>query len=425
MTEQNSTPVAPAALALSGDPAAWGRVGEDGTVFVRTAEGEKAVGSYPGKTHAEALEYFVRKFETLAAEVALTGARIRSGAMVPEDAARAISKLRNQVTSINAVGDLASLAAAVDEMAPLIEERKVLVAAEKAAAREAARAKKEAIVAEAEEVAAKDAWKASGDRLKVLLDEWKKVPRIDKKGDEELWKRFSAARNGFDKRRRAHFAVLDQQRTAVSSAKEKLVAEAEALATSKEWLATARKFKSLMDQWKSAGRGAKADDDKLWARFKAAQDAFFAAKKADLEQREASYSANKATKQALLTEIESLLPVKDGKAARKSFRSLMDRWEKAGPVARSDKEKYDARINVVQSAIKEAEQVEWRRTDPTAKARAADAVRQLEEAIANYEAQATKAAAAGNEKKAIAAREAAAARREWLAEAQKTLSEFA
>ena len=51
-----------AASALIGDPSAFGRVGEDGTVFVRTSSGEKAVGSYPGKSPEEALNYFVRKF---------------------------------------------------------------------------------------------------------------------------------------------------------------------------------------------------------------------------------------------------------------------------------------------------------------------------------------------------------------------------
>jgi hypothetical protein len=414
-----------AAQALSADPALWGRVAEDGTVYVRTADGERAVGSYPGKSAEEALEYFVRKFSTLAAEVALTGARIRSGALTPDDAAAAVAKLRHQVSTINAVGDLAALAAAVEEMSPLVEERRTVVAAEKAAIREEARVRKVAIVEEAEVVAAKDAWKASGDRLKQLLDEWKKVPRLDRATDEELWKRFSAARNGFDKRRRQHFTTLDAAHNEVRAAKEALAEEAERLATSKDWVATARRFKVLMDQWKAAGRGSKKDDDRLWNRFKAAQDAFFAAKNADLEQREASYSKNLETKSALIVEIEALLPVSDPKAARRAMRTLAEKWEKAGPVARKDKEKLDARFNVVSAAIREAEQVEWRRTDPAARARAEDAVRQLQDAIANYEKQEAKANAAGDEKKAQAAREAAAARREWLAEAEKTLSEFA
>ena len=61
MTEQinpgsiNITPAnASAASALIGDPSKFGRVAEDGTVYVRTSNGETAVGSYPGKTPEEA-----------------------------------------------------------------------------------------------------------------------------------------------------------------------------------------------------------------------------------------------------------------------------------------------------------------------------------------------------------------------------------
>jgi hypothetical protein len=416
---------APAAAALTSDPALWGRVAEDGTVFVRTTEGERSVGSYPGKSAEEALAYFVRKYETVAAEVALTSARVKSGAMTPDDATAAISRLRQQVASLNAVGDLASLAAAVEEMTPLIDKRREVVAAEKAAAREVSRQRKTHIVEEAEIVAAKDAWKVSGDRLKELLDEWKKIPRIDKASDEELWKRFSSARNGFDKRRRQHFATLEAQHAEVFATKERLTLEAESLANSRDWVATARRFKVLMDQWKAAGRGKKKDDDRLWARFKGAQDAFFAAKNADLEKRETNYAKALEAKTALIVEVEALLPISDAKSARKAFRTLSDKWEKAGAVSRADKERLDGRYNVVATAIREAEQSEWRRTDPAARARAEDAVRQLEEAIANYEKQADKAATAGDEKKAQTARDAAAARREWLAEAQKTLAEFA
>jgi hypothetical protein len=423
---ETASPVRPAAtaVALSEDPHTFGRVADDGTVYVKTPEGERAVGSYPGKTHEEALAYFVRKFETVAAEVALTAARVRSGAMTPEDASSAVARLRIQTAAMNAVGDLAALAAAVEEISPLVEERKSVAAAEKAAAREVARARKEEIVAEAEKVAATDAWKVSGDRLKELLDEWKKVARLDRKGDEELWKRFSTARNGFDKRRRAHFAALDAQRSAVTAKKEALASEAETLATSREWVSTARRFKTLMDQWKAAGRGSKQDDERLWNRFKTAQDAFFAAKNADLEKREISYGQAKEIKLGLLTEAEALLPITDAKQARKALRGIQDRWEKAGSVAKTDKEKFDSRLRNVEKAIKEAEQVEWRRTDPAAKARAEDTVRQLQEAIAGYEKQAVKAEAAGNAKKATEATEAAAARREWLVEAEKTLAEF-
>ena len=428
---KNHTPAPSAATALIGDPSRFGYVGEDGTVFVRTPQGDKAVGSYPGKSAEEALSYFVRKFEALASEVALTAARITSGAMVPQDAYESVKKLRAQVAELNGVGDLATLAASVDQIEPLIEGHREAYEAKKAdelaaktARREQIIVEKEKIVAEAESLALSESWKATGDRLKVLLEEWKAAPRLDKKIDADFWKRFSASRNKFDKRRRAHFAQLETLTEKVSSEKEALVLEAEKLATSTDWVSTARRFKTLMDLWKAAGRGKRSDDAKQWARFKAAQDQFFTAKNADLEKREESMAANLIKREELLPKIEALLPFTDVKVAKASLRELMNEWSKIGITNRDKRASLDARVAVVEEAIKSAEAELWRKSDPAAKARAADVVKQLSESIASYEKAASKAASAGNEKKAKEATESAAARRIWLAEAEKSLAEF-
>ena len=420
-----------AASALIGDPALFGRVADDGTVYVWTRHGEKPVGSYPGKSKEEALAYFVRKFEQLASEIALTAARIRSGAMVPSDAEQAVAKLREQVATINAVGDLAALAIAVEQIPPMIDEQRAAHAAkkaeaaqERAALRASTKEAKEKLVTEAEEVAAKDNWKISGDRLKELLDQWKALPRIEKAADEELWKRFSAARNGFDRRRRTHFAKLTSANDAVAKTKEAIVTEAEKLATSREWVNTAKRFAALMQEWKNAGRGAKKSDDALWARFRAAQESFFAAKKADLEKRDTSNANNLAAKEALILEFEALLPITNFAESKKKFRELLQKWERVGNVPRDKRDALDLRLGAVEREIRALEDEEKRKGDPTAKARAADVVRQLSEAIANYENAATKAETAGDLKKAQAARESAEARRAWLDEAERSLATF-
>ena len=426
------TQVAPsAASALIGDPSQFGRVGEDGTVFVRTSEGEKPVGSYPGKSAEEALAYFVRKFEALASEVALTAARITSGAMVPQDAHESVKKLRQQVRELNGVGDLDSLALSVEQIEPLIEgnreayeAKKAAESAVKAARREQILVEKEKIVAEAESLALSENWKVTGDRLKTLLDEWKAAPRLDKKADGDFWKRFSASRNKFDKRRRTHFAQLEATSSIVSAAKMEIITEAEKLATSTDWVVTARRFKTLMDSWKTAGRGKPSDEAKLWARFKAAQDQFFTAKSADLEKREVSMTANLAKREELIVQIEALVPFTDAKAAKNSFRDLMRSWEKIGITHRDKRAAFDARVAKVEEVIKEAEAEIWRKTDPAAKARAAEVVKQLSESIENYRKVAAKSQAAGNEKKAKEALESAEARTVWLAEAEKHLAEF-
>ena len=431
MTDINPAPQASAASALIGDPAAFGRVAEDGTVYVRTSSGEKPVGSYPGKSAEEALAYFVRKFEMLAAEVALLAARIKSGALVPSDAYIAVKKLRDQVRELNAVGDLDALSASVEQIEPLIEGHREAYEAKKAAESAAKKARleqilieKEKIVAEAESLAQSESWKVTGDRLKVLLDEWKSAPRLDKKADADLWKRFSSSRNKFDKRRRTHFAALEAVQSVVSDAKKAIITEAESLATSTEWVPTAKRFKSLMDAWKASGRVKPSDDAKMWARFKAAQDQFFTAKNADLEKRDVTMATNLIKREELVVLIEALLPVTNLDEAKKALREHMNSWSKIGMTHRDKRTSLDARVHAVESVIKEAEAAHWRKSDPAAKARAQEVVKQLSDSIENYEKVAAKSQAAGNAKKATEALESAAARKVWLAEAEKSLAEF-
>ena len=91
---------------------------------------------------------------------------------------------------------------------------------------------------------------------------------------------------------------------------------------------------------------------------------------------------------------------------------------------RDKKAAFESRFAKVESEVKSAEEARWRKVDPVAKARATEVVRQLAEAVDNYEKQAAKALAIGNAKKATEAKDAAAARRLWLTEAEKSLAEF-
>ena len=420
-----------AASALIGDPAKFGRVGEDGTVYVITPTGDRAVGSYPGKSSEEALAYFVKKFEMVASEVALLAARIRSGAMVPSDAHEAVNKLRTQISDLNGVGDLVNLSASLEKIPALIVEhegayqaRKAAQAAERDLRKKEATEIKEKIVAEAESLIDSVAWKVTTARLKELLEEWKKAPRLDRKIDAALWKRFSSSRNKFDKRRRTYFANLDSEHKKIASIKEVIVKEAEALANSKEWLATANKYKSLMERWKSSGRGKKSTDTALWNRFKSAQDTFFAAKNSDMEKRKGTMAENLAKRESMIVEFEALLPITDFKSSKKKFHDLMGKWQKIGMTERKKRSAFDARIKKIEDEISELERNHQRKSDPSAKAQANKVVQGLAEAIENYEKQAAKAEAAGQTAKAMVAREAAAARRAWLEQAEKGLTEF-
>jgi len=406
------------------DPTEWGRVDDEGTVWVRTADGERSVGSYPGAEGPEALAYFGRKYDELAGQVPLLEQRVASGGVSLADAQTSVDHLREQVVDANAVGDLAGLAARLDTLIDAITARKARRDAERAKARERAAVTKEKIVTEAESLSESTDWKKTGDRMRALLDEWKAAPRLDRKTDDALWKRFSHARTTFDKRRRVHFAELDEQRGEAAARKEKLIKEAEALSTSREWGETAKRYRELMDRWKAAGRARRDVEDELWTRFRAAQDVFFSARSEVFAARDADLATNLEKKQKLLVEAEALLPVTDHRAARQVLRTVHEKWEAAGHVPRASKDAVENRLRKVDEAVRAAEQAEWARTNPEARARAEATVTQLQASIAGLEKDAAAAREAGNEKKAVEAETAAETRRTWLVEAEKTLAEF-
>ena len=154
-------------------------------------------------------------------------------------------------------------------------------------------------------------------------------------------------------------------------AKERLVAEAETLATSTDWAATAGAFKRLMDEWRRAGRASRSDDDKLWARFKAAQDSFFAAKDEVVAAEEEQYRGNLTVKEALLVEAEAILPVTDLEKAKGQLRVIQDKWDAAGKVPRSDMERVEKAMRRVEQTVRDAEDRRWKSSNPEVAARPA------------------------------------------------------
>jgi len=400
----------------------FGRAEADGSVYLRLPDGsEKLVGQYTIGTPEEGLAFFARKYLDLWVELDLTEQRIKQGKADAASAGRAVAKVREALVEPAFVGDVVALEAKLTLLDSVAEAEKEAAAERRKAERAAALEKRESIIVEAESLANSTAWKATGDRYRELLDEWKALPPAPRSVTQPLWERFSTARSAFDKARRHHFASLDAQRSEALKAKEDLVTEAEALSTSTDWNATAAAYRGLMDRWKAAPRGARPDEQRLWAKFKAAQDTFFAARTASFSERDAAQGANVKVKLELLAEAEALNVDADWKAARKALRGIQERWEAAGQVPRADREKLEARLRKVEDSIRKAQDHEHRRTDPEKSARASATVELLRANINDLEAQAAKAT---DPKKAADLQAAADGRRELLAAAEAALAEF-
>ena len=407
---------------MSSDP--WGRVDETGTVYVRTADGEQVVGSWQAGSPEEALAYFERKYEGLVVEIGLLEKRVKTTDLSAKDASVAIDHIREQVDAHHAVGDLDALKVRLDKLVETVDKRREERKQQRAKQSDEARHAKEALVVEAEELAQSDQWRAAGERLRALVDTWKGLPRLDRKSDDELWHRFSHARSAFSKRRKAHFASLDAQREEARKTKERLVSEAEALSNSTDWGPTAARYRELMAEWKAAGRAQREHEDDLWNRFRGAQDVFFAARSSVFAERDAEQGENLKLKEELADEAEKILPVTDLKAARAAFRQINERWEAIGHVPRDARPKVEGRMHAVERAIQEAEETEWRRTNPEARARAEGLTGQLQAAVDKLRGQIEQARTQGNNARADKLERELEGRQALLDQALKGLHEF-
>jgi Domain of Unknown Function (DUF349) len=402
----------------------WGRVADDGTVFVRTPDGERPVGQYPEGTPEEALGFYVDRYAALETEVGLLEQRVRAGKLSPDEATTRVKAVRAQVLEANAVGDLQGLVGRLDSLGPVIAGQRQARRAERARALAESRTEKEAIVAEAEKLATSDDWRHGVTRMRDLLDRWKALPRLDRSTDDELWKRFSGARTTYTRRRKAHFSEQQEKRESARVVKERLVKQAEEIAGSTEWGPTAGQYRDLMRQWKAAGPAPRDVDDALWTRFRAAQDAFFNARDAANAAIDQEFAANAEVKRELLAQAETLVPVTDLDTAKRTFREIAEKWDAAGKVPRDQMKDLEARIRKVEQAIRTVEDEQWRRSDPEKSARADDMVGKLEAAIADIEAQLAAALVSGDQKRIASLEENLASRRAFLDMARRASDEF-
>lgn len=402
---------------LTGSP--YGRVSDDGTVYVIEEGTERAVGQYPDGSPEEALAYFTRKFADLEGQVALLEQRVRNDA--PADAvARSVAHLSKQLENANAVGDLASLKQRLQALGGSVSELTEQQEEESRAQLQGAIAEREEIVVEAERLAAQDPagiqWKQTQAAIEALFARWQAHqqtgPKLPKGDANALWKRFRQARQVLDTERRAFFAKLDAQHREARDAKNAIIARAEALAP--RGGDGVGEYRRLLDEWKAAGRAGRKHDDALWNRFKAAGDVLFQAKNEVDAAANVELAANLEQKEALLGEAEPLLKMQDRKAARSKLTDVQRRWDDIGHVPRDRFRQIEDRLRKVENHVRKLEDDHWTRSNPAKQARNEGLQAQLTDAIAKLESERDEAKASGDAKRLEAAEEALEARKSWL-----------
>lgn len=379
----------------------FGYVDETGNVFLNGTPDPIKVGQYAAGDPSEGLAFFTKRYEDLLSEIELAATRLKDGKGNLDTVTALIERIEKSLAEPNLLGDMEKIRAGKETLLAGFAEKKAAAVAKKNEIKAAALARREELVALSESLEKSNAWKVTGEKYKELLAEWKKLPTTDRAKEQELWKRFSHARSGFDKARRAYFSTLDASRTQAVTAKQSLIKKAAELAESSDWAATTATYKKMMDEWKTLARAAKGEEEKLWTEFKAVQDKFFTNRNAANSVRDEEFTKNLDIKLELLKRAEALLPITSVEVAKSALRDIQETWEKAGHVPRNDKEKIERRLKAVEDAIRKVTEEQWHRTKPEVVQRANSLVTSFEASIAKLEKQLA-AAKVGEEAKLAA-----------------------
>jgi hypothetical protein len=157
--------------------------------------------------------------------------------------------------------------------------------------------KKEELAVKAEEISGSTDWRATGEAMRRLMEEWKTLGSAGREHDDPLWERFRGAQQVFYEARSAAFAERESSNKENIARKEELCAQAEAIADREDMRGAIQEVIALQAEWKKVGFIPRDKSDELWQRFKAASDRVFS--HVDAERQERSQSREQGFKDAI------------------------------------------------------------------------------------------------------------------------------
>jgi hypothetical protein len=178
-------------------------------------------------------------------------------------------------------------------------------------------------------------WQEKTDEMKQLFEEWRKLGPVPKTHNEDVWDRFKKNMNQFYKNKQQYFDHLKEEQTENYNRKLELCKQAEALQESQDWKATTEELIRLQKEWKSVGAVARKQSDKIWKRFRAANDAFFENKDKHFKSMKAGEDDNFKLKKELMEKMAAFEFGDDNKANLEQIKAFQKEWLEIGRVPRN------------------------------------------------------------------------------------------
>ena len=179
--------------------------------------------------------------------------------------------------------------------------------------------------------------------LQKLHEQWKEYGPVAKEYREQIWERFKAATAVINKKYQAYFEGLKEQQAENLARKTALCEKVEEIAErevtdSNQWNAFSKEIEEIQKEWRTIGFASRKDNQRIYDRFRAACDKFYARKRDFYNDYKEGINRNLERKIALCEAAEALATSTDWKKATDQFIALQKQWKEIGPVPRKKSE---------------------------------------------------------------------------------------
>ena len=174
-------------------------------------------------------------------------------------------------------------------------------------------------------------------QLQKLHQEYREIGPVNKELREEIWQRFKAASTVINKRHQQHFEALRAREEENLEKKTALCEKAEAILAaekkgSADWDRLTQEIIALQTEWKTIGFAPQKMNVKIFERFRAACDTFFASKAEHFRSLKDTYKANVEKKRALIEKAKALQDSTEWRSTSDKLVALQKEWRTIGMV---------------------------------------------------------------------------------------------
>lgn len=182
------------------------------------------------------------------------------------------------------------------------------------------------------------AWNKQTKTLIEFQNNWKKIGFGPKKENEAVWKEFRALCDEFFAQKSSFFETVQEEFDALAKEKVKLIEEVEAIKGSTDWKDTSDRIIKIQRKWKEIGNAGQKNEQKLWKRFRAACDHFFAQKEKHFAELDAEKETNLTTKNEIIDRIKAYVLADDKQEALKQLKTFSNEFAQVGHVPLKQKD---------------------------------------------------------------------------------------